>query len=190
VLLYPGCPSAADGLNRGLGQARHDLVVCVHQDVYLPDGWPQRLLRQYRRAERGLGPLGVAGVYGVALRGGRVGRAGHVVDRDRLLCEPEELPAGVDTLDELLLAVPRAAPLRFEAALGFHFYGADACLQARRRGLAVAALDAVCLHHSRSVELPPAFFASAEQFARKWAAELPVATSCVVVEPGGRLRTA
>jgi hypothetical protein len=182
VLLLRGCSSAAQGLNEGLARARHRLVLCVHQDVYLPAGWTTRFGKTLREAEQKLGRLGVVGVYGVRRIGPTLQRAGHVVDRDRLLWEPEPLPAAVDTLDELLLAVPRPTPVRFDPALGFHFYGADACLQARQHGLVAAVLDAPCLHNSRSVGLPPEFFPSGAAFARKWARQLPVATSCVLVD--------
>jgi len=163
-------------------------VVCVHQDVYLPRGWPARFWQQWRRVEQTHGPLGVIGVYGVRRSGYQVVRAGHVVDRDRLLAEPEPLPAPVDTLDELLLALPRGTPLHFDPGLGFHFYGADIALAARQRGLAAVAVDTLCFHHSRSVGLPPAFYPSAQAFATKWTAQLPVATSCVVIERDGRMR--
>jgi hypothetical protein len=181
VLLYRGAASAAEGLNRGLEQARHRPVVCVHQDVYLPRGWDARLVVQLHEAQRTFGPIGVAGAYGVSLLGGRVLRAGCVVDRDRLLNEPAKLPSLVETLDELLLVLPEPSTWRFDSSLGWHFYGADVCLQARSRGLHSVALDVVCLHHSRSVGLPLAFFASGRVFARKWSEQLPVATSCVVV---------
>ena len=85
-------------------------------------------------------------------------RVGWVVDRGRLLREGPELPARVATLDELLLVVPRDTPLRFDPALGFHLYGADLCLQAAERGLAVVALGALCHHNSRSIGLPDAVF--------------------------------
>jgi SAM-dependent methyltransferase len=182
VLLQRGCASAAAGLNAGLERAQHELVICVHQDVYLPQGWPRRFLSAYRKAEQTQGKLGVAGVYGVRLDKGAVRRAGHVVDRDRLLWEPLALPAGVETLDELLLAVPKASPLRFDPALGFHFYGADFCLGARRHGLTAAVLDAPCFHNSRSVGLPPEFYTSGKHFARKWASRLPVGTSCALID--------
>jgi SAM-dependent methyltransferase len=182
IILARGCANAAQGLAHGLAQARHWLVIAVHQDVYLPAGWDRRFWTAYRQAEQTLGRLGVAGVYGVRLDQSTVCRAGHVVDRDRLLWEPEPLPARVDTLDELLLAVPRQTPLRFDPALGFHFYGADLCLAARQRGLAATALDAPCFHNSRSVGLPAEFFASGAAFARKWSGALPVATSCALVD--------
>ena len=54
----------------------------------------------------------------------------EVVDRDRVLKENEPLPASVDALDELLLAVPKSTGLQFDPAMGFHFYGADLCLAA------------------------------------------------------------
>jgi len=192
VILIDDCPSAADGLNLGLERAKHDWVVCVHQDFYLPQGWDRRLVSQLREAERRFGPIGVAGVYGV----GEVippqlpeyslatERIGWVVDRGRLLQDGPELPARVATLDELLLVVPRNTPLRFDSALGFHLYGADICLQARERGLAVVAIGALGHHNSWSVGLPEAFFPSADVFARKWAHRLPVATPCVVIDRG------
>src|SRR5262249_60558496 len=117
---------------------------------------------------------------------GGVTGAGHVVDRDRLLKEPAPLPCAVEALDELLLAVPRGTPLRFDPALGFHLYGADLCLQARRLGLQALALDAICLHHSRGVGLPLAFHDSAKAFARKWSDRLPVATPCASIGQAGR----
>jgi hypothetical protein len=104
-----------------------------------------------------------------------------------LLLDGPELPARVATLDELLLVVPKSSQLRFDPALGFHLYGADLCLQARERGLAVVVLGAPCHHNSRNIGLPEAFFASARVFARKWAHRLPVATPCVIIDRDGQV---
>ena len=193
VIAIEGCPSAADGLNAGFHHANHELLVCVHQDVYLPEGWDRSLAQQLREAERRFGPIGVAGVYGVGeaiaprdlSQPLAAERIGWVVDRGRTLCDGPELPARVATLDELLLVVRRDSPLRFDPALGFHLYGADICLQAAERGLAVVALGALCHHNSRSIGLPRAFYQSAEVFARKWSHRLPVATPCVIIDRGG-----
>jgi Glycosyltransferase like family len=190
VIALKNCSCAAAGLNVGLERAKHEWVICVHQDVYLPDGWDLQLAEQLKQAERRFGPIGVAGVYGVGeviprrLPDGPLmaDRIGCVVDRGRLLQDGPGLPARVATLDELLLVVPRDTPLRFDPALGFHLYGADICLQASERGLAVVAIGALCYHNSRSVGLPEAFFPSAEVFARKWAHRLPIATPCVVID--------
>jgi hypothetical protein len=65
VITVDGCPNAADGLNAGFQYAKHELLVCAHQDVYLPEGWGRGLAQQLQEAERRFGPIGVAGDYGV-----------------------------------------------------------------------------------------------------------------------------
>jgi SAM-dependent methyltransferase len=187
LLLFRDCQSAAEGLNAGLTRARHDLVVCVHQDVYLPEGWPQWLWRQYTMATEMFGPVGVLGVFGTACEDGRPRHAGHVLDRDRMLAVGT-LPSRVDTLDEVLVAIPRGTPLRFDPELGFHLYAADLCLSAKQHGLAAVAIDAPCFHNSLLVDLPPSFAPSAARFAAKWTDHLPVATPSIYIEKDGRLR--
>jgi hypothetical protein len=193
LILVKNCPGAAHGLNVGLERATGDWVIGVHQDVFLSEGWDRQFLLHLREAERRFGPVGVAGVYGVGacrdfgLGGTSLGaqRIGWVVDRGRVLRDGPALPAEVATLDELLLVVRRDTQLRFDPALGFHLYGADICLTAAERGLAVVAIDALCHHNSRSVGLPAAFYKSAQIFAFKWAHRLPVATPCVIIDRSG-----
>jgi hypothetical protein len=112
-------------------------------------------------------------------------RIGWVIDRGRELRDGPELPASVATLDELLLVIRRDSGLRFDPELGFHLYGADICLQAHERGLAVVVLAALCHHNSKSVGLPPEFFESAKVLAHKLSHRLPIATSCVIIDHGG-----
>jgi Glycosyltransferase like family len=214
LILVKNSRSAADGLNLGIARARHELVVCLHQDVHLPPGWDRRLIRQLDAATRQWGPIGVAGVYGVgdpkevrpdapptsgdgegaADRQPRqqapkfaVQRTGRVIHRGHPLFDSPSLPARVSTLDELLLVVPSNTLLRFDPDLGFHLYGADICMMAQEHGFAVVALDAACHHNSRTAILPRAFFQSAGVFADKWRHRLPVATSCVVIDQRKRV---
>jgi Glycosyltransferase like family len=192
VILVRNCESAAEGLNLGIGRAAGGWVVGVHQDVFLPAGWDVQLSRQLQDAQRLFAPIGVAGVYGVGpaiRRDGCLGaeRVGWVNDRGRELREASELPARVAPLDELLLVVPKDTPLRFDPELGFHLYGADLCLQAAERGLAVVVIEAACEHNSRSIGLSAEFFNSAEMFARKWQHRLPVATPCVIIDEERRV---
>ena len=188
-------PSAAAGLTMGLMRARYQWVVCVHQDVYLPEGWDRCIFQQIQEAERRFGPIGVAGVYGVGevvtppdSPSRSVGkRIGSVVDRGRELCDGPELPLASRRSTSCCWSCGEIRGLRFDPALGFHLYGADICLQARETGLAVVALGHLCHHNSRSVGLPEAFFASAEVFARKWSHRLPVATPCVIIDKRGKV---
>jgi SAM-dependent methyltransferase len=186
VLLVRDAPSAAEGLGWGRERARHDLVVCLHQDMYLPAGWPARFRAQLREAERRFGPVGVAGVYGLERNPEAPDRSfarGRVVDRHQVL-QGGDGPSRVHSLDEIVLAFPRGSPLRLDPALGWHFYGADVAWAAQKHGRVAVAVDAPCLHNSLGgPQVPQAFFESAAVFREKWRADLPIQTSCAVVRP-------
>jgi len=176
VLLFRGCASAAEGLNAGIERAKHELVVLVHQDVYLPNAWPQRMMAQWRLAQQQGGPIGIGGVFGVLDRSVPFDAIGRVVHRDRLLMH-RDLPADVDGLDELLMVVPRQTPLRLDPDLGWHLYGTDLALQASARGLRVVVLDAPCHHNSLTGRVPWKYRDSERVLARKWQDRLPVHTN-------------
>ena len=169
-------------------------LVWVHQDVVLPSGWAQRWLSQLAQAQVRWPGLAVAGVYGLWETGqaGLAQRAGHVVDRGQLLREPAALPHPATSLDELLVAVRVGSGLRFDAALGFDFYGTDVCLQAADRGLPCVVLDACCEHHSttpRGGAMPRRLIERIGRngacFERKWTHRLPLSTSCFDIRQPG-----
>jgi SAM-dependent methyltransferase len=176
VLVFRGAASAADGLNAGIEQASNEFVVLVHQDVYLPEGWPARMVAQWRLAQRQGGPVGIAGVFGVLDRRVPFDAIGRVVHRDRLLAH-RSLPSDVDGLDELLMVVTRDTPLRVDATLGWHLYGTDLALQAQERDLRVVVLDAPCHHNSLTGRVPSKYRESERVLARKWEKLLPIHTN-------------
>lgn len=182
VLLFRGCASAAEGLNAGIEQAHNELVVLVHQDVYLPQGWTDRLVQQWRAAFPGAERGGIAGVWGLDSGPHDGGFFGHVVDRDHLLSTDNKFPRPVDMIDELVMVLPRGTPLRVDPDLGWHLYGTDLCLAARQLGLGVAVLDAICHHNSLTGDVPPAYSQSEDVIAAKWRQHLPIATICSVIE--------
>ncbi len=92
-------------------QARHDLVIFVQQDIYLPRGWDSRFLEQFREAERQFGSIGVAGVFGYTFGPEGQTHIGRVLDRNLLHDRPIPLQAMADGLDEIILAgAARHAP--------------------------------------------------------------------------------
>lgn len=188
TLMVEGATSAAEGLNAVMEQARHELVVLAHQDVYLPRWWIARLWQQYEKARLATGDrVGVMGVYGVLGAPHGILRSGRVCDRDFLLDEPAPLPARAGSLDELVMIVPRNTPLRFDPALSFHLYGTDICLSAGQLGLQGMVIDAPCYHNSKQgKELPAAYHASSKTLVEKWRDCLPIATPCGVIS--GRSR--
>jgi SAM-dependent methyltransferase len=194
ILIFRNQRSAADGFNAGLKEAANDLVVLVHQDMYLPLGWDRRFIRQVEHAEREYGSVGVLGVFGVTYRGnGEPVHHGRVVDRFRLLDDGEHLPAAVDGLDEIVLALRRESGLRADPALGFHLYGTDLCLSAAAAGLTNVAVDALAFHNSLFGDLDRSFHLARDTLLDKWPEVRPLHTCMgrvdamsTPVEPGPR----
>ena len=186
-----GATSAADALMRGLGQSarKNGLIVLLHQDVYLPAGWDDRLIAGILEAERSFGPVGVAGVFGVVRSEiGAFERAGRALDRRALLATPHRLPAQAESLDEIVLVFPvqNGSIVGLAPTLGFHMYGSEACLAAWEADQAAVIVDAPCLHNTESgFQLDNAFVESARTFTAARAASLPYATTCVQFKANG-----
>ena len=156
--------SAPQALNLGLDQARAPIILCCHQDVRMPEGWMERFLNQIERIESADPRWGVAGLMGVGSDGAF---AGHVKDphTDRPF---GRLPRKVQALDEVCLAIRKDSGLRFDEGLGgFHFYGADLCLQARMEGMACYAVDAPVEHLSGG-RCDESFYQAAHRLRGKW----------------------
>lgn len=187
LLTYREMTSAAEGLNRGLHEAEHDLVVFIQQDIYIPSWWPARLWHQWERASAAIAPS-LAGPFGVSFREGGREHVGHVVDRDHLLRMPRALPARVDGLDELVLIVPHDTDLRVEPRVGWHLYGTDLALEVHQRGGWTAVLDLPCHHNSLFHTLDESYRHSEAMLATKWPAELPIVTNTSTIEEDPRDR--
>lgn len=182
--------SAADGFNPAMSGAiangqTNQWLVWVHQDVVLPLDWDTQFVIALTRAMQLYPKLAVVGVYGIAGSGTQATRAGHVLDRGTLLRESTALPCLVDSLDELLFAVRVDSHLQLDAALGFDFYGTDLVLEAQKKGLQCAVVDAYCEHWSDTPlqgAMPSTLITrvmdSSREFKKKWASRLPVSTSC------------
>lgn len=201
LAVYFNAPCAAHGFNAAMlaerakspdGSCGVSWLVWVHQDVVLPLGWDTRFKQALTKAQQLFPQLAVAGVYGLAGAGTHARRAGHVLDRGKLLQEPAPLPCRADSLDELLFAVRIDAGLELDPALGFDFYATDLVLQAQAQGWQCAVLDAYCEHWSgtpASGAIPKAVVeriqSSAAVFERKWAQRLPITTPCFdIARPG------
>jgi hypothetical protein len=193
--------SAAQLFNAVLdSQPQQSWVIWVHQDVFLPEGWDQVFLEELNKISilsTGLEPsnLGVVGVYGVSGSGAQAARAGYVMDRGNWLCEATSLPCRVDSLDELLFAVPGTSTLRLDPDLGFDFYATDLVLQGQSCGLESYVVKAPCEHWADtpqrfliSESLVRRILRSSEVFESKWEKRLPVVTPCFHVTHKGAVR--
>ena len=157
-----------------------DMVVFVHQDVFLPARWFDRLAAAIETLE----PPGRDGACSAASapdEGLRLGWAGfHDGWAPR---RPDASPEPVETLDEIVLILRRSSGLRFDPRLPhFHMYGPDICLQARSAGFTNYAIPAFCVHNTRQlIDLPREFFEGYRYIKRKWRRYLPIYTSCITI---------
>ena len=142
--------SAGAALNHAVGQARHDVVVFAHQDVYLHD-----LQRLARAAAALTDPgWGVLGACGITSAGQLVGR---LRDRVILIGAPAPEPVSVQTLDEVLFMARREDllehPLSEDPRLAWHAYAVEYALRMRAMGRRAGAVDSAVTHNSLTVNL-------------------------------------
>jgi len=172
--------SASLAYNSAIAEAANDIVVFVHQDVYLPDTWFADLRRCLAFLERTGVNWGVVGCYGA--RKGTEGGLGRVYTRGlgphgQYIAEPEP----IETLDEITLIIRKSSGLRFDPRLPhFHLYGSDICLTARAQGMVSYAFQGYCVHNTNQVLILPTEFYTCYRYLRsKWARYLPIHTSCM-----------
>lgn len=201
VETYAKCFQSGAGIDRikvvgfnnicglGLGFAYNDLampflnqnawLVFCHQDFILNKSLDGKLF--------GLNKLGVYGVIGSRL--GTVGLLGEIVQTDGSTIGTRlSGPTPVDALDEMCLIAHTEAlrcGLRFDDRFTFHYYGADLCLQARRLGFDVMALQIDCQHKSKSLSgavKSQCYRDLQGAFRSKWVGLLPLATTTGVLK--------
>jgi hypothetical protein len=182
LIIQEGFINISKAYNQAMLKTEADILIFLHQDVFLPDKWVPDLLRHLDMLESE--NWGVIGVAGAGLRNNQHLFLGHLLDRGNDLGSSDNLPARVDTLDELLLVIKNNKLLFFDEKIpGPHFYGADICLQANNRRMTCWAIDAFCHHNSiHGQDLPPDFYISLEYMRLKWRNCLPFVTTCVKAE--------
>lgn len=154
-------PSISCLYDDAYGRAVNDLVLFCHQDLLLPEGWEALFFSALADLERADPAWGVIGSVGVVphpptasqepLR--RASRLrGHWADpRGHHYAGP--LPHAVDCLDEMWLGLRKRSGVRFDRDLpGFHCYGIDLSLTARRTGRRSYALDSFVWHKHRDAQ--------------------------------------
>ncbi len=135
-------------------EAGNDLVFFVHQDLYLPPGWEERLFLALEELEATDPRWGVIGAVGALAMGPQE------LDRPKELrghwCDPHgyhrlgPLPSEVQALDEQWLGVRLSRGPAFDPDLpGFHCYGIDLSLTAREGGMKSYAIDDFVWHKYR-----------------------------------------
>jgi Glycosyltransferase like family len=182
LLIQEGFPSASLAYNQAIDQAMNDLLVFVHQDIYLPDDWFHNVRGAIRTLEEGQKKWGILGSFGST--GTATGGLGMVYTTGfGLHGNAIKSPEPAETLDEIIIIMRKSSGLRFDLALPhFHMYGVDICLAARSMGLTNFAIPAFCVHNTNQLlRLPSEFYIGYRYVKRKWSRHLPIYTSCMTI---------
>ncbi len=182
IITQRGFRSAALAFNSAIEHAENDLLVFVHQDVFLVETWMQSLRQSIFYIEKEKINWGVVGCYGIGQGG--IGGVGRVYTNGTGLHGREiDKPEPVQTLDEIVLVVRKSSGLRFDPTLPhFHLYGADICMSAREKSMMSYAIPAFCIHNnSQLLTLPKEFYECYRHVKRRWKKYLPIYTSCIKI---------
>jgi hypothetical protein len=184
IIIRHGFNSASLAYNDAMDRANNDLMVFLHQDVFLPEGWDEKLFRIIYSLEEEKIPWGVLGSFGITLDGQP---AGHLYTNGlgKVLGSSKN-PIEVQSLDEVVIVMKKSSGLQFDVFLpGFHLYGTDICFEAKKIGLKCFAISNFCYHNSLPVlRLRSDFWRCAEYIRLKWKSYLPVTTPCITIMPG------
>lgn len=174
-----GYQSAGFAYNAGLSQCVNDLVICVHQDVYIPAGWENAVARNIAYLDSVDPEWAVLGIYGVTRSKAQMGYVWSS-GLNKLYGGEFDLPASVASIDELLIILRRSSGLIFDDQLpGFHLYGTDIVQAALSKQKTAYVICAPVVHNSfPSLYLGADYFAAHRYLMRKWKATLPIVT-CV-----------
>jgi hypothetical protein len=162
--------------NKAMKKATQDIVIFVHHDVSLPEGFFDQLTESIKKLTGDWGCLGVAGCVGAD-------RYGYLMNRRNVWGAKDKVPHEVDTLDELILIVKRDSVVFDENIPStHHMFGPDTCLQFRSEGKKNYAILAYCTHNCvEHGTYPKEFYDSAEYIKKKWAKFLPIHTTCTTI---------
>lgn len=178
--------SAGAALNHGASLARNDVVVFVHQDVYLHSLAALEEVAGILLRDHSVGLVGAIGV----TPDGRL--LGLIRDRVIFLGESSNGLSDVDSLDEVLFMARREQvilhPLAEDRDLSWHAYAVEYGVRLRSLGLRVAATDIPLTHNSLTINLDRLAEAHA-WIAKAYPAQMPVETTCGRVQEMSPMRS-
>lgn len=184
ILIKESFSSASMAYNEAIKEATGDILVFIHQDVYLPQDWLDNVLAAIAQLDRRGIRWGTLGCYGVRKQSEGGMGLGQVYSTGwGLQGRPISDPEPVQTLDEIVLITRASNGLTFDSSLpSFHLYGTDLCLIAGARGFQNFVIPAFCVHNTNQLlELPADFYRCYSYVKRKWKSQLPISTSCIEI---------
>lgn len=179
---YKGQPCAGLAYNTALEEASSDLIAFLHQDVYLPSGWSERVLYIAHKLDQMDPDWAVLGIFGKSESADHVGRVWSTGLGKELNHACSE-PVRTISVDELAIILKVSSGLTFDPNLpSFHLFGTDIVQTARSRGLGAYVADLPVIHNSRPVTSLGGGYARAyRHMQKKWHDRLPLDTLVVPI---------
>lgn len=183
LIVLRGYNNVCRAYNHGMMKASNDIVLFIHQDVYLPDGFFNQLQQSLNTLpDKNWGVLGVAGVNGLKKDVDELNYLGYILNQNNVWGSPENLPSEVGTLDELLIILKNKSFLFDERIPNHHLFATDVCLQAEQQNKKNYAILAYCAHNSKTSELPVNYEESKMYIRNKWNHKLPIYNTCSIIK--------
>ena len=181
VIVIFGAENVPSAYNRAVTIATEEVLVFVHQDVFLPEtffGELETSINKLNGEDWGvLGPIGTK----LDHFGDTTIYVGDMVDRGNRLGKCDSLPEEIQTLDEMLLVCKKCDAVFDEnIPTKHHMHGSDVCMNSISKGKRNYAIQAFCYHNcfGLSYELPAEFYDAADYIRNKWKEYLPIVTTC------------
>lgn len=135
----------SEAINAGLDQARHELVVVVHEDVLLPQGWHEQFEKSLSDLEKVDPQWGMLGAVGWTEQAQLVGHRSDPHAYANTLMDVKFMP--VQRLDEQLMIFRKSSGIRLDELLpSIHNIGRDMASTLRQHGLKTYVIDAPTVH--------------------------------------------
>lgn len=170
-------PTAGAALNYGASLAKNNVLVFVHQDVFLHSLTALKEAAGRMSAEG----FGLLGATGISSEGRIIGRI-----RDRVVLSGDTVAqsSDVESVDEVLFMAPRSQvlrePLTESGDMGWHAYAVEYGLRMRGQGRRTGVVDIPLTHNSLTINVDRLDIAH-RAIAARYADLLPVHTTCGVV---------
>jgi hypothetical protein len=176
--------SAASAYAAVMEEAKAEVLVFTHSDVYFAEGWFERLGWEIDRLTAMDTDWAAASISGITASGELVGQMWDCSlvplfrETSGIYGKSLAKPVPIVSLDESAFVVRRGAGVNFDPCVPeFHLYGNDLVLEAERRGKRSYGLDLPILHNAKpQLRQSADFRRSYKYMVRKWRDRLPLKT--------------
>ena len=138
--------SLAQAMNAGINKAKNELIVIVHEDTFLPDGWQTELEAAIEDIEKNDSNWGIIGVAGLDTHGKP---AGHYSDPNNFCntFKKKQMFVEAISIDEhLMIFRKKLNPTADENIVGIHGIGTDMVLTSIKNGNKCYIVNAPSIH--------------------------------------------